>query len=79
MRSIIVPALLLSTSVSSVALAQQAPATDAAEPFTLGQIVVTAPVVKPLDIGSASLSNDAMTTFARTTLDDAVNLAPIWR
>jgi iron complex outermembrane receptor protein len=76
MRSTIVLALLISTSVSGTAFAQQAPAAADVEPFALGQIVVTAPSVKPLDIGSASLSNDAMTTFARTTLDDAVNLMP---
>ena len=77
MRSSFISALLLSVSLPGAALA--ATSSDDAgstEPFTLGQIVVTAPAVKPLEIDSANLSIDAITTFERATLDDAVNLMP---
>ena len=80
MRASFLSALLLSVSLPSVALAAEHTdaASDAgsAEPFKLGEIVVTAQAVKPLDISSTSLSLDAMTTFERTSLDDAVNLMP---
>jgi iron complex outermembrane receptor protein len=44
--------------------------------FTLGQIIVTAPKAEGIEIGSSTLSADAMYVFNRDTLDDAVNLIP---
>ncbi|WP_260394865.1 TonB-dependent receptor plug domain-containing protein [Sphingobium lignivorans] len=44
--------------------------------FTLGQIIVTAPRPEGIAIGQATLSSDAIYTFNRNTLDEAVNLMP---
>jgi iron complex outermembrane receptor protein len=55
-------------------LAQDAPVNDGS--FALGQIIVTAPKVDGLSIGSTSLSADAIYTFNRNTLDEAANLIP---
>lgn len=51
-----------------------APSTDGA--FTLGQIIVTAPRPEGIAIGQTTLSSDAIYTFNRNTLDEAVNLMP---
>ncbi|WP_336961516.1 TonB-dependent receptor [Sphingobium aquiterrae] len=44
--------------------------------FTLGQIVVTAPRTEGIAIDGTTLSADAIYTFNRNTLDEAVNLMP---
>ena len=44
--------------------------------FTLGQIVVTAPVQPDVTVGASTLSANAMYIFDRVTLDDAANLIP---
>jgi iron complex outermembrane receptor protein len=44
--------------------------------FTLGQIIVTAPRTEGVAIGQTTLSSDAIYTFNRNTLDEAVNLMP---
>ncbi|EIZ77598.1 TonB-dependent receptor [Novosphingobium sp. Rr 2-17] len=44
--------------------------------FKLGQITVTASRPKDVPIGENTLSSDAIYTFSRNTLDDAVNLMP---
>jgi iron complex outermembrane receptor protein len=61
----------------SPAFAQTAPAASPGGNFALGEIVVTAPrIVEGPGIGSATLSAEAMYSFNRVTLDDAVNLIP---
>lgn len=44
--------------------------------FTLGQIIVTAPRSEDITIGTETLSSEAIYTFNRNTLDEAVNLMP---
>lgn len=44
--------------------------------FTLGQIIVTAPRSDDITIGTETLSSEALYTFNRNTLDEAVNLMP---
>jgi iron complex outermembrane receptor protein len=44
--------------------------------FTLGQIVVTAPATDGIAIGGSTLSSEAIFTFSRNSLDDAVTLMP---
>lgn len=44
--------------------------------LTLGQIVVTAPHSEDITIGTETLSSEAIYTFNRDTLDEAVNLMP---
>jgi iron complex outermembrane receptor protein len=48
----------------------------AAEPFALGQIVVTAPKAEGVAIDTATLSAEAIYAFNRPTLDQALNLMP---
>jgi iron complex outermembrane receptor protein len=72
-------ALLLAGSIlATPAMAQTdaAPAPDTSDRFSLGQIIVTAPRAQGIEIDSNSLSSDAIYTFSRTALDDAVNLMP---
>lgn len=49
---------------------------DSADPFTLGQIIVTAPRTDGIGIEGSTLSSDAIYTFNRNSLDDAANLIP---
>lgn len=76
----LLPMLAMTTALaaSSQAYAQTtdtaAPADDSA--FTLGQIIVTAPRPEGIAIGQTTLSSDAIYTFNRNTLDEAVNLMP---
>jgi iron complex outermembrane receptor protein len=44
--------------------------------FTLGQIIVTAPRSEDIIIGTETLSSEAIYSFNRNTLDEAVNLMP---
>ncbi|MBH1997610.1 MAG: TonB-dependent receptor [Sphingomonadaceae bacterium] len=65
------------TLLASTAQAQDvAPDADADNRFSLGQIIVTAPRTQSMGIDSSTLSSDAIYTFNRTALDDAVNLMP---
>ncbi|PTR07305.1 MULTISPECIES: TonB-dependent siderophore receptor [unclassified Novosphingobium] len=65
-----VPALLAS-ALTMPAFAQEQP-----DSFALGQIVVTGPPAKGIEITSQTLDAKAIDTFGRLTLDDAVALAP---
>jgi iron complex outermembrane receptor protein len=78
MRATLATFLALLAACPAVAhAAPDAPADDAdARPFALGEIVVTAPRAASPAVGSDALSADAITTFDRVTLDDAVNLLP---
>ncbi|MET0364166.1 MAG: TonB-dependent receptor [Sphingobium sp.] len=63
--------------LATPALAQTAPANSKDDSFTLGQITVVGPRSDDdLSIGNAALSAEAMYSFNRQTLDDAVNLIP---
>jgi iron complex outermembrane receptor protein len=44
--------------------------------FDLGQIIVTGPRTQGTEIGTATLSSEAIYNFNRVTLDDAANLIP---
>ncbi|WP_379485682.1 TonB-dependent receptor plug domain-containing protein [Novosphingobium soli] len=57
------------------AYAQEA-APELSDRFSLGQITVTAPPADGIAIDSSTLSSEAIYTFGRTALDDAVNLMP---
>ena len=58
-------------------IAQDAPAPDKDEAsFRLGEIVVTGRRPEGLAIGGSSIDAQAIDTFARVRLDDAVNLIP---
>jgi iron complex outermembrane receptor protein len=52
------------------------PRPDTGDTFTLGQIVITASRPAGIAIGQSTLSSDAIYTFNRNTLDDAVNVMP---
>ncbi|MEC3909350.1 TonB-dependent receptor [Sphingobium sp. CR2-8] len=58
------------------AQAEAAPLADQSDRFSLGQIIVTAPRTHGIEIDSHTLSSDAIYTFGRNALDDAVNLMP---
>jgi iron complex outermembrane receptor protein len=63
--------------IAMPSFAQAADAGDApGGAFTLGQIIVTAPRADDVTINGAALSADAIYTFNRNSLDDAVNLMP---
>ncbi|NIJ38494.1 iron complex outermembrane receptor protein [Sphingopyxis panaciterrae] len=72
--------LLVTTALAAAAPAhaqetdRPAPSEDSA--FTLGQIIVTAPRAENITIGTETLSSDAIYSFNRNTLDEAVNLMP---
>jgi iron complex outermembrane receptor protein len=74
------PAAALLSASSVLALAAPGLAAEAggraAEPFSLGQIVVTAPKVEGVAIDASTLSAEAIHAFDRPTLDEAVNLMP---
>jgi iron complex outermembrane receptor protein len=67
-------ALAAATGAQAQTADHAAPADDNA--FTLGQIIVTAPRPEGIAIGQTTLSSDAIYTFNRNTLDEAVNLMP---
>jgi len=75
MRIALAATLLAGTIFSNAAAAQTQPE-DASDRFSLGQIIVTAPRTQGIEIDSSTLSSDAIYTFSRTALDDAVNLMP---
>ncbi|QUT04919.1 TonB-dependent receptor [Sphingobium phenoxybenzoativorans] len=74
----------ISTSMAAgIAMVIASPVAQAAEAgdqasgaFTLGQIIVTAPRPEDLTINGSALSAEAIYTFNRNTLDEAVNLMP---
>ncbi|MBW7946174.1 MAG: TonB-dependent receptor plug domain-containing protein, partial [Sphingomonadaceae bacterium] len=71
--------LALSAAPVAIASAHAQPAADAqaeGNAFALGQIIVTAPVQEGIAIASSTLSSEAIYTFNRTTLDEAVSLMP---
>jgi iron complex outermembrane receptor protein len=83
MRSTLLVAMLASSFLTTAAQAQTGTQPDAAtsdgsssDRFSLGQIIVTAPRVQGIAIDSATLSSEAIYTFSRNALDDAVNLMP---
>ncbi|MBO9499133.1 TonB-dependent receptor plug domain-containing protein [Sphingobium yanoikuyae] len=62
---------------AATAQAQAAPdATGDSDRFSLGQIIVTAPRTSGIEIDGSTLSSDAIYSFNRISLDDAVNLMP---
>ncbi|BBE33665.1 TonB-dependent receptor plug domain-containing protein [Sphingosinicella microcystinivorans] len=65
--------LILFSGVAPGALAAEV---ETAEPFTLGQIIVIAPDQAGVAIASSTLSSEAIYTFNRGTLDEAVSLMP---
>ncbi len=70
---------ILAASAAPLALAAlPAAAADTApdSAFALGQIIVTAPEGGDIAISSSKLSSEAIYTFNRSTLDEAVNLMP---
>ncbi len=74
-------AVLLASSAISAAHAQTnpdqiGPDNSGDDRFSLGQIIVTAPRGQGIEIDSGTLSSDAIYTFGRNALDDAVNLMP---
>jgi len=71
--------LALSAAPVAIASAHAQPAADAqaeGNAFALGQIIVTAPAQEGIAISSSTLSSEAIYTFNRTTLDEAVSLMP---
>jgi iron complex outermembrane receptor protein len=67
-------ATVLATSATAQAASSTPDGTT--DRFSLGQIVVTAPRATGIEIDGATLSSDAIYTFGRNALDDAVNLMP---
>ncbi|WP_235589513.1 MULTISPECIES: TonB-dependent receptor plug domain-containing protein [Sphingobium] len=71
---------MLAMTTAIVTTQAHAQSIDSAAPtdgtFTLGQIIVTAPRPEGIAIGQTTLSSDAIYTFNRNTLDEAVNLMP---
>lgn len=61
---------------ASLAHAADAPPPVDSNAFGLGQIIVTAPRATGIEIGSTTLSSEAIYAFNRNTLDDAVGLMP---
>ncbi len=81
MRSVLLSALLVSSAMGTTALAQTDTAPDVegqdrGDRFSLGQIIVTAPRTEGIAIDSSTLSSEAIYTFSRSSLDDAINLMP---
>lgn len=71
-------ALLGASAVAALCAPARAADRDAmaAEPFALGQIVVTAPKVEGVAIDTTTLSAEAIYAFDRARLDEALNLMP---
>ena len=78
MRIALAALLLAGTGLGlqAPAVARTAPDDAASDRFSLGQIVVTAPRAQGVGIDGSTLSSDAIFTFGRNALDDAVNLMP---
>jgi iron complex outermembrane receptor protein len=80
MRSVLTALLCAGTILSTQAHAQEAGASaspgQGLDTFGLGQITVTAPKAQGIEIDSSTLSAEAIYTFSRLSLDDAVNLMP---
>ncbi|MFD0849520.1 TonB-dependent receptor, partial [Sphingosinicella xenopeptidilytica] len=71
--------VILAASTAPLAFASLPAAAADVEPdsaFTLGQIIVTAPEQEGIAIASSTLSSEAIYTFNRNTLDEAVSLMP---
>jgi iron complex outermembrane recepter protein len=66
---------LIASAGSALAQTEDAPAPGDGV-FALGQITVTAPKPEGVEIGSETLTSEAIYAFNRTTLDEAVNLIP---
>ncbi|HEV2599420.1 MAG TPA: TonB-dependent receptor [Sphingopyxis sp.] len=69
-------ALAASTAMPATALAREADAPAEDSPFTLGQIIVTAPRSEGIEISGETLTAEAIYAFNRPTLDDAVGIMP---
>jgi len=78
MRIILAATLLAGISLIPMAQAQTdgTPSVAQSDRFSLGQIIVTAPRLDGVGIDANTLSADAIYTFNRGALDDAVNLMP---
>lgn len=77
MRIALAVMLLAGTIYTAAAQAQTGVAPEADQSrFSLGQIIVTAPRTAGIGIDPNTLSSDAIYTFSRNSLDDAVNLMP---
>ncbi|MCE7797180.1 TonB-dependent receptor [Sphingobium sufflavum] len=63
-------------SVPAAAQTAAAAPDTASDAFTLGQITVVGAKTNDLTIGTSNLNAEAMLTFNRPTLDEAVNLIP---
>lgn len=61
---------------ASLAQASEALTPGDSNSFGLGEIIVTAPRTAGIEIGSTTLSSEAIYAFNRNTLDDAVTLIP---
>lgn len=68
--------LAAATALTSTSPLLAQTASDGSERFGLGTIVVTAPKVEGIAVGSATLSSEAIYQFNRNTLDDAASLLP---
>lgn len=69
-------ALLLAGSVLAGQAQAQGTPEEESDRFSLGQIIVTAPRTQGIEIDGNTLSSDAIYTFGRNALDDAINLMP---
>ena len=78
MRTTSISLLLAGGFLAAPAMAQTdgAPGDGATGSFGLGQIIVTAPRTQGIEIDGNTLSSEAIYSFGRTALDDAVNLMP---
>ena len=72
------PAAAYAQSTDTPVPADAAPANAGKDDgaFTLGQIIVSAPAPEGIEIGSETLTAEAIYAFNRQTLDDAVNMMP---
>jgi iron complex outermembrane receptor protein len=75
MRIAFTALLLAGSALAGQAQAQGKPE-EGNDRFSLGQIIVTAPRTQGIEIDTNTLSSNAIYTFGRTALDDAINLMP---
>lgn len=75
MRIAFTALLLAGSALAGQAQAQVQPE-EGSDRFLLGQIIVTAPRTQGIEIDTNTLSSNAIYTFGRTALDDAINLMP---
>lgn len=75
MRIAFTALLLAGSALAGQAQAQVQPE-EGSDRFSLGQIIVTAPRTQGIEIDTNTLSSNAIYTFGRTALDDAINLMP---